>query len=281
MLLVSVVVGLALSWQTASVPSAWQSEPDAVSRISAYVERYYSRAQTIVADETVQLQPLGRDFSFAGFPRRLHYEVSLEWNPDAAPDKMASVVRKLVSARGPILGPPDQPDCMDPPAFSPEPLAFLLPGRRDKFRFTMAGTERLDGRMAMRVDYRPVKREPPTVAWDRECGKIELPFGVRGRIWADPNTAEILRIDESLVGQFDLPPPPRRRGGLAESPTLERSDTKTVYTRVEFQDPPETLLLPASVDSLTIIRRSGMPQLRVIQTFSNYRRFVTAGRIVE
>lgn len=258
-----------------------QPEPDAIVRIGDYVERYYAKAQTIVAEETTIVQPLGRDLGFAGFPRRLVYEVRLEWNPLASsPDEMASVVRTLISARGPVLGPPDKPDCLDPAAFSPEPLAFLLPARRSAFRFTMAGTERVDGRLLMRVDYRPVKREPPTVDWEKGCGTIKMPFGVRGRLWADPLTAEIVRIDERLAGRFDLPSPPRPGGGVAEAPTMERADTTTVYKRVEFQDPPETLLMPASIDSITVIRPSGMPQLRVSQKFSNYRRFVTGTRIL-
>jgi hypothetical protein len=35
--------------------------------------------------------------------------------------------------------------------------------------------------------------------------------------------------------------------------------------------------LPAQIDSMTVIRNSGMPRLRTTQTFSNYRRYVTGG----
>lgn len=274
------MLGIAAAAAAAGVRA--QAEPEAVRRIGDYVERYYTRAHTIVADEAVVLQPLGRDLSFVGFPRRLQYEVRLEWNPDAeTPDEMASIARKLISATGPRLGPPDRPDCLDPVPFSPDTLAFLLPGRRSKFRFTMAGTDRLDGRLVLRVDYRPVKVEPPTVTWKDECGNIDLPFGVRGRIFVDPITSEILRLEEGLTGQFELPPAPRRGGPIGDPPVLERSTTTTVYTRVAFQDPPETVLLPSAVDSVTVIRRSGMPQLRVTQRYANYRRFVTSSRIIE
>jgi hypothetical protein len=40
-------------------------------------------------------------------------------------------------------------------------------------------------------------------------------------------------------------------------------------------------MLPASIESMTVIRNAGVPRLRMTQTFSNYRRFVTAGRIVK
>ena len=100
---------------------------DAVSRVGAYVERYYARAQSIVAQETVILQPLRSDLGADGFARRLVYELRVEWNPDAPPDQRATVVRELVTARGPVLGSPKQPDCLDPKPISPEPLAILLP----------------------------------------------------------------------------------------------------------------------------------------------------------
>jgi hypothetical protein len=257
-------------------------EPATVSRIGDYVERYYARAQSIVAEETVVVQPLSRDLGFDGFPRTLVNELRVEWNPTAeSHDDAATVVRRLISARGPRLGPPKQPDCLDPRPVSPEPLAFLLPIRRSKFRFTMAGTSRVEGRMAVRVDYRPLKAEPPQVTWVGECGSIELPGRLKGRVWADAITSEILRFDESLVGQVELPGPPARSAGAARSFTLERNDTTTIYRRVPFTDPDETLLLPVKVESVTVIRNSGVPRLRVTQSLTNYRRFVTASRIVQ
>lgn len=261
---------------------AQQSEPATVVRIGDYVERYYARAQSIVAEEAVVVQPLARDLGFDGFARHLLYELRLEWNPSAERERdIATVVRRLLRATGPALGPPEQPDCLDPRAVSPEPLAFLLPGQRHKFRFRMAGSARVDGRPAIRVDYRPVAPEPPRVNWEGTCGQIDLPGRIRGRVWADPVTAEILRFDESLVGQVELPPAPKRRPGSPLSFTLERADTTTVYRRVTFQDPDEIMLLPARVESLTVIRNSGVPRVRVTQTFSNYRRFVTGSRIVQ
>ena len=257
---------------------AAQPEPATIARIGDYVERYYARAQSIVADESVVVQPLQRDLTADGFPRRLAFELRLEWNPDA--DEPATVVRRLISAKGPRLGPPKQPDCLDPRAISPEPLAFLLPGRRDKYRFTMASMSRHDGHMAIRVDYRPLTPEPPQVTWEGECGKIELPGRIRGRVWADPVTAEVVRFDEALVGQVDLPPPPKAPSYSDRRFTIERADSTTYYKRVEFKEPAETLMLPWRVESVTVIRNSGMPRLRMIQEFTNYRRFVTASRLL-
>jgi hypothetical protein len=47
---------------------------------------------------------------------------------------------------------------------------------------------------------------------------------------------------------------------------------------VEFTDPAEALLLPESIDSITVLR-SGLQSVRRSQVFSDYRRFLTAGRV--
>jgi len=256
---------------------------ETVSRIGDYVEQYYARAQSVVAEESVSIQPLGRDLGFDGFARRLTYELRVEWNPEATgDDPPATVTRQLLTVNGKPPGARQEPECLDPRGVSPEPLAFLLPDRRHKFTFTAAGLGRVDGRTAIMVDYRSVRAEAPTVEWDEECASIDLPGRSRGRVWADPESAEILRFDEQLTGMVDIAVPwKQQRRGAPTHMTIERADTSIRYRRVSFTDPDETLLLPASIDTLTVIRNSGSPRTRISQTFSNYRRFVTGTRIVQ
>jgi hypothetical protein len=54
-----------------------------------------------------------------------------------------------------------------------------------------------------------------------------------------------------------------------------------VYRRVTFSDPDESIMLPASMDTLTVIRNAGTPRMRKTQNFRNYRRFMTGIRIVQ
>src|SRR5688572_25564493 len=168
-----------------------------IDRIGAYVEQYYARAQSILAIESVTLQPLTRDLGPEGFARRLVYELRVEWDPDAdGPDP--NVVRTLVSVNGRPPKAGDEPRCTDPRGISPEPLAPLLPGRRVNYIFTPVGQSKVQGRAAMMLDYRSVRPEPPKVEWRDECASIDLPGRTRGRIWADAESAEILRFDEHL-----------------------------------------------------------------------------------
>jgi hypothetical protein len=100
-------------------------------------------------------------------------------------------------------------------------------------------------------------------------------------LWADRESGTVVRLDEQLVGMVDLPIP-RKHQRLNSSLylTLERAEMSIRYRPVTFRDPDETLMLPAEIVSSAMWRNGGSPGNRITQTFSNYRRFVTAGRIV-
>ena len=258
--------------------------PDtSIARVGDYVEKYYARAQSIVVDENVAIQPLALDLRHDGFARRLTYELRVEWNPDATGDDLpAKVTRQLIAINGRPPKPDQEPECLDPRSTSPEPLAFLLPDRREKFIFKSAGLGRVDGRTAVMIDYRSVKPEEPKIEWKEECVSIDLPGRARGRIWADPETSEILRLDEGIIGLVDITVPRKQqRPGGSTYMTIERADSTIRYRRVTFADPDETLVLPSSIETTTIVKNSGSPRTRISQSFTNYRRFVTGSRIVQ
>lgn len=253
-----------------------------VSRLSDYVEQYYSRAQSIVTNESVIVQRLNRDLSYDGFARRLVYELRVEWDPSIDGDESpAKVTRQLLTVNGKPPKKGDKPECMDPKSVSPEPLAFLLPDRRHKYSFTSAGVGRVDGRDAVMVDYKALEPGTPIVEWTDDCVSVDVPGRWRGRLWAEPETATIVRMDEQLMGMVDLPIPRKhQRVNGALFLTLERADMSIRYRPVRFNDPDETLMLPAEITSSSMWRNGGSAGSRVTQSFSNYRRFVTAGRIL-
>ena len=254
-----------------------------LTRIADRVESYYTRAQSIVCLETVRLQPLSADLGFDGRARTLVYELRIAWDPPEdgkAPD--ARVVRQVLKVDGRPPKPADEPGCLDPKPVSPEPLEMLLPGNRDDYNFALAGPAKVDGRPALRLDYRARAKGHAEVTWKDPCVSVELPGWSRGRVWVDADTDDVLRLDEQLVGMFEFPIPRKLQVGMGgpRSMTIERADSSTRYRRVAFHDPDETLLLPESIEALTIIRGGGPPRLRVTQTFSDYKRFLTGGRLV-
>jgi hypothetical protein len=257
-------------------------DPDsALDGISRYVERYYGTAQRIVAEETVTLQHLASDLSPDGPARRLVYELRVEWDPEAD-EPRANVVRRLLRIGGRAPKPGSEPECLDPNATSPEPLAFLLPEQRGKFRFVAAGRARSRGGEAIRLDYRSAGAEPSSVTGTKDCLRIDMPGRQAGRVWADPVTSEVLRLEERLMGPTDVPIPVVLQGtGSAGRLTVERADTTTRYEPVRFEEPDEVLRLPSEITSLSVIRAGGVQRLRMTQTFRNYRRFLTESRIIE
>jgi hypothetical protein len=247
------------------------------------VEAYYARARTLLATERVLIQPVGSDLLPEGLGRRLVYELRLEWEPPAAgePAGRAQIVRQLLSVNGSAPGPGSDPGCIDPTSVSPEPLAVFLPGMREKYEFTADGADTVDGRAAVRVNYREASPDPAEITWKDECVTINVPARTLGRAWIDASTGDVLRLDERFEGRFDVPVPwEHQRHGSPNLMTIERNDVSIRYRRVAFTNPDETLLLPSTIDTVSIVRNAGSPRVRVTQTFSEYRRFTTDSRIV-
>lgn len=267
---------------------ALQAEPvedlaGLMGRVGVSVERYYATAQRVVAVERVTLQPLRADLSPLDAPRRLEYDLRVEWAPgENGGQGEAQVRRHLLKVNGRAPRPKDEPGCSDPRTVSPEPLAMFLPAQQRDYVFTPFRRGRQSGREAMMVDYRAVTKGQMQVSWHDDCVSIELPGRSVGRLWADPATGDVLRVDERLTGIFDVPvPPEQQRKGAAARLTIERSESSIRYKPVQFREPDEIVLMPSEVETLTVIRDAGIPRLRVRQVFSGYRRFVAEGRVIE
>ena len=58
---------------------------------------------------------------------------------------------------------------------------------------------------------------------------------------------------------FDFSTPrEQQRRGAASHMTIERADSSIHYRPVSFRDPEETLLLPATIETVTVIRFSAI-----------------------
>jgi hypothetical protein len=270
---------------TLSAAALLAEERDAsamLERVGAYIETYYGHAQSIIVDEQVLVQPLQINLTADGFPRRVRNELRVEWDPSADPPDV-NFVRRQVSATGPPIFREKQEDCADPPGVTPEPLSFLLPANQPERVFTIAKNGRIDGRRALGVDYRLREPKPPEFIMTGKCPAIDMDGVIGGRLWIDAESGEVLRNETHLVKYVDARVPrEQRRKDWPTEVAFERHDISTRYRRVTFKDPDEALLLPAEISTLNIYRLpEGMNRLRITQTFSNYRRFVTGARIVE
>jgi hypothetical protein len=257
---------------------------DTLRNVGLRIQAWHARAQTVVSTESVWIQPLRADMTPEMFPRRLAFELRVAWDPEQVgplgiPE--ATVVREMLSVNGRAPERDRDPGCMDPKPVSPEPLTMLLPERLSESEFSSAGATRVNGRAAVMIDYRGVAPRDPDIAWTKECVTVSLPGRSRGRIWVDAATYDVLRIDDRLVSRFEFDVPREHvRRGAASSMVIERAESSIRYARIDFDDPRESMMLPVSIETLTVIRGSGTQRVRITQRLSNHRRFLTRGRLL-
>ncbi|MES1255074.1 MAG: hypothetical protein ABUS56_05670, partial [Acidobacteriota bacterium] len=229
-----------------------------LARVGERVSAYFARAQSIVCEETVRLEPLGRDLMPNGaHARTVVYQLHMEWTPGDDGDgggPTATVVRQLLTVDGRPPRPGDRPTCDGQPE-SGDPLMMLLPGYQGDYLFTWRGEGRERGRASVVLDYRDATKHPEavTASFRGDCAQFSTSGHMRGRVWLDASTAEVLRWDEELAVPYAVAIPRTPKGrelSSASSFTVERQDSSYSYRPVTFRDPDETILLPATLVTL-------------------------------
>jgi hypothetical protein len=274
-----------------AAPQAGPDIPALLREVGDRVAHYYHRAQSVICKETSTVQPIDRQWSAEGFARTVESELRVELDAadgDGLPE--ARIVRDIRRVNG---RPPRESDvksrngCTDPNPMSPEPLAFLLPPQRDAYHFTSVRHARERGRAALVIDFTSADRtsRPELVEDERghdDCFDWKGPLAVRGRVWVDAETYDVLRIDRGLPGPVDVRVPQflQRRHRFEHYLTLDRDDVSIRFRPVAFTDPDEVLLLPEAIDSVVVVR-SGLQSTRRTERFTDYRRFLTATRIIK
>jgi hypothetical protein len=276
-LLTALACAAALALAPAVRAQTHAGEVDLLSRVGTHVAEYYGRARTLLARETVRLQPVDAQMRPSGEWRQLVYDVRIEWDP-ARPGE-AAIARELVSASGRVGQlPPGEAECFDLRSVTAEPLAMLLPERQKHYAFS---SPRSSGRHTV-IDFKPATPSAPTVTWRGNCVSIDLKGRTHGRVWIDRDTAAVVRIDERLTRPFPFVTPNGTRGAMrVASQTVDRAEVSVRYEPVTFREPDETLMLPASIRSFWEIYNGGVPRMLMQQTYGEYKRFMTAGRVVK
>lgn len=260
-----------------------------LERAGARVVQFFARAQSIVCLEKVALQKLSFGLSAEGPARFVESELRLSWEPskDDPRPKEARTLRQVLKVNGHPPRKNDYNNCTTPEQEDSEeqPLSMLLPESRQEFTFAYAGRAMIDGRDAVTVTFREKKVRPTVdvslVDDNENCISFNIDGGMRGKVWIDAQTNDVLRLDRSLSGLVDIPLPRKaRRVGVDHEWTMERWDSSIRFKPVKFDDPAETLVLPVSASTLQVTRGSGTPRLRTTTQYTSYRRFITGARVV-
>ena len=254
-----------------------------LARVGARLERHYERARRIVSTEEVWVRSFTREMRAYGSPRWLEFEHRVEWAAEEAGGvPVVTVRRDLRSVDGRKPTQEDLEACLTPESIDEDPLSALLPARQGEFEFSLSGTESVSGRQVAQLAYVPLAAGPAEITWEDGCVSLSLPGRSRGEVWVDVATGDVLRLDERLMRRFEFREPqdrPRRHWGPL---ALERSESSTRYERVTFDDPEETFMLPRSIESSWTMQGTGfLPRYVRSQQFSDHRRFVSEGRILQ
>jgi len=268
---------LACALIACSIDTRAQPSADVALMLAGLAERtqqYYDRFISIICTETVQTQDLKSNLAPAGRPRTTVYELSVSRDSSGQREHEFRVERTLQSVNGRPARKNQRAECTDPKTGTPEPLAFLLAPNQRRYRFTAADAG--NGPPGTRaIDFIETPPERVRVTWEGNCFEAEG-GGEQGRVWFDPGTYDIVQVDLRLSKPFVVPLPD---GLFAIRPTIrvEKSEMTLRFSRVAFQQPDETLMLPASIETLHVLR--GVPSMRIIQTLADYRRFLTKSEI--
>jgi hypothetical protein len=258
---------------------------------AARVEEFFTRAASLVVNEHVYVQPLSFGLSGDGPGRSIESELRLSWTPGADGDGAteAQTLRLVHKVNGRKPRRNDRNNCTTAEQHDTETqvLSMLLPSQHGDYVWKFAGRGKIDGRTALLLDF----QEKQTIAVtdvrvlesNDDCISYNIEGGMRGRVWVDAESYDVLRMDHHLGGQVEVEMPRRLRNRAGVSPiwTVERIDTTFRFKRVRFADPEETLVLPVSSTSLRITRGAGTPRLRVNTEYKQYRRFMTGGRVIQ
>lgn len=269
-----------------------QAQPnldELLMRVGERVAEFYKRAKNVICIETYVVQPIDSSYSSQGFARTVESELRIEIDSGQAPGE-AEVVRKVRKVNGRAPREEDKKNragCTDPNPLSSEPLAFLLPSHRSEYRFRTTGMTNEKNWTAVMIDFSSVnRRSNPELIEDsgghEDCFDWSGHIAARGRIWVDADNQNVLRVERGLPGPVDVKVPAliQRRYRFDNWVAIVRDDVTIRYKTVAFSDPDEVLLLPESIVSLTMVR-GGLQSTRRTHTFSDYKRFVTEGRVLQ
>jgi hypothetical protein len=272
MLRVAITAGMLIAMAGGRTTAAQPGDLTSILGILAErTQQYYDRFISIICTETVHQQDLRFNLSPIGRPRISVYELSVSRDQRATDGTDFRVGRTLQMVNGRPARKNQEPGCTDPKTGTPEPLEFLLRHNQSRYRFSLAdaGSGGPSGTQAL--DFVETPPERVQITWKGNCFNAEG-GGHQGRLWFDVETFDIRQVEVRLAKPF-LVPMPAGYVGIYPAIRVERWESTLRFSRVNFTQPDETVLLPESVDTLTVFR--GAPSMRMTQKLTNFRRFLS------
>jgi|GEM_PF-1767388 len=259
-----------------------------LNQVRARIQQYHQALFNIAVTENVSQQELRADATPKGKSRAMVYEsIILHHRSSASQQEGAPVItRTLKFVNGKPAKesePASRSKCVNtnpPPAYG-DPLSFLLADGPVKLIYAYAGETELEGvRTAVVTATPPPVADPIQIIMKDNCFRLSRGLQTAATIWIDPKTFDVLQVKWQLAESFTgkIPAGVAKVGFLPlfrprRQLTYEKSDFMIRFRRVTFQNPEQTLLLPASSESVSIMKGAGIAGFQTITEYSRYRRF--------
>jgi hypothetical protein len=250
---------------------------EVLQRAGARVQRYTGNILSVVCTEVTKQQELESDLKTAkNKPADLVYDFIIL--PPERPGLSIREMRELKLVNGKPAQKKTRASFPDGTAYTTS-IVMLLPENQTRYTFSDAGKADLDGREVLIVDFMPAKLEASIVKWNGPF--FSFRFQTKGRIWIDPSTYDVLRMDTHMIEPFEIKSPTViRKGGFVRfGPRrkfrIESWDVSIRFRATSLQDLTEPIVLPETAESLRIIQGSRIPRLRTTHSFKDYRRFTS------
>jgi hypothetical protein len=277
------------SFVLAQEHTAGTTETDRLlDRIGERVQRYYTNLLTVSWNNKVRLEVLKEDLTQKEKPREFEYDVIIRLQePASKTDLFPFYIREsetLLSVDGKAVKKGQTAKPTDP---RPAPMNILTPFLPDAKRFgwtnyTISGVKEFDGQKLLLVEMTSPQRTPPRVEWDdkfRVLGVVHTfqIYGVqynKGRLWVDPETFDVIRV-EGRSDPFEFLPPGNKQTWKYETDYMAR------FRKMKFENPSQTLVVPEAlqfVRTITGSRRS--PVVRTAHSFTGFKRFLGDTKII-
>ena len=257
-------------------------------RVGESIERYETGLFSLAFTETLGREELDKKLLPKGRPKVYVFDdlILRQTLPDRREGTYAGGTRHVKTIDGkPGKQLKEGPfTCGEPNSSYGDQLSFLLPKFQGDKLFSYEGETEMRGRRMFLIGAFPRVRCEPEAVWKDKCFHINGEY--RLKIWVDAENFDVLRLDAQLIEGVEFKSPRTVSVGFARvgpkhKLRLERSDLTYLFRRVEFKEPGQTLLLPESAESLTIIEGAGKPRIRVRQTYGDYRRYVSDVKVIE
>jgi hypothetical protein len=269
-----------------------------LDRVGERVNTYYVDLQKFTWTDTVRQLSLGEDQTPQGNPRDLVYDMIIRLDPvppradtpPPLPPFFTTDLSELISVDGKTFLKGDSPVRSDPKAGDIGLLWILLwaPRRPEhNYEFSFAGRADLDGRKTLMVDiaYSPrvysvgpfdvpktgSSNRIPSVVWQGDSFTVLIQ--TTGRIWIDPDTYDVLRL-ETRTKPFEFEKPDGRGKLKFEFGMTARFRSMTV------ENPKQTLMVPESIETVQTVKGMQPPIVRTTHTFGNFKRFAADVKII-